>query len=369
MKKIRISLLISLVICLFLTGCPLRTSGVNIGRTYIDSPLNETTWWTGAPLAISIHDDRNVYPHMTKVKVIIDKVPYDASSRKIKESSVESISPHLYQAKIFWTPDEVGRYQLIASGYHDGRWEEDFERMTSIFINVEMGGRGGGEPATTPLPTMAAPTRDAAAPWIDLWADQYSLTAGACTSLRWDAQHVDALLLDGEAVAFNGSRQVCPTASRTYTLRGTSASEQVETSVTITVTAPPTSAPPAPQPADTSGPTLTSPSLSAAKIFDNPACGPTSNTINITAQDPSGISRVELSYRARDVKATGSWRVISMSPGSGGKYSAVLSIGDLNASLNAPDPRTVDVIIKAWDGAGNISQSGQVSFLTDYCLT
>lgn len=374
MKKKCLSILILLTVCLFSTGCGLHTMGVGLWntdkRSFIDAPLTETNWFIEIPIAITTHAN---FP-VTKILVDISKVPSDPGFHDVLETSVEEIAPGLYQSDMFWTAREPGRYKLMAYSFTGGRINDWGSWTThTIFLNINEGRGGSGEPIPTPLPTSAA-VESVPAPWIDLWADQYNLTAGACTSLRWDAQHVDTLLLDGDMVAFNGSRQVCPNETRTYSLRGISTSDQVEKTITINVTtpaepaAPPTTAPPAPQPADTSGPSLTNLSLSAAKIFDNSACGPTSNTIFINAQDPSGIARVELNYRARNIKASGAWRVISMSSAGGSSYSAVLNISDLDASLSVDDPRDVDVFIKAWDAAGNMSQSGQVSFVTDYCL-
>jgi hypothetical protein len=52
--------------------------------------------------------------------------------------------------------------------------------------------------------------------WFRL--DQNPVQAGSCTTVRWDTSGLQELTLDGEAVAANGSRQVCPVAHRTLTL-------------------------------------------------------------------------------------------------------------------------------------------------------
>ncbi len=51
------------------------------------------------------------------------------------------------------------------------------------------------------------------------WAEQYTLPAGACTTLHWDVQNVREVYLDDEGVAGYGDRRVCPTGSQFYALR------------------------------------------------------------------------------------------------------------------------------------------------------
>ena len=379
MKKGFSILAVSLVSCLLLAGCGLDITGTGLpsgSRSFIDAPLSETEWVVGLPIAITTHANFDV----SRILVNVTKEPNDPAFRQVLEIDIREVTPGIYQSDMYWTPDETGRYKLMAFSYTGSRFN-DWDSWTThtIYINVtEMpeDGRGGEAPSPTPLPTAPA-AQSAQAPWVDLWADQYSLAAGACTTLRWDAQHVEQLLLNGEAVAFSGSRQVCPGANTTYTLRGSSAAGQAETSVAISVSVPAAPVeppppqppePPAPPPADISGPTLGNLQLSAAKVFDNPACGADSVTLSIKVQDPGGIARVELHYRARTGSATGVWRVKNMSSGSGGNFTAVLSGPDFASSLAAYTPGRVDVLVKAWDSAGNLSQSAQLSFETDYCL-
>jgi hypothetical protein len=50
-------------------------------------------------------------------------------------------------------------------------------------------------------------------------ADDYQLAEGACTVLRWRAQGVNAVYLNGEGVAGEDTKNVCPPTTTTYTLR------------------------------------------------------------------------------------------------------------------------------------------------------
>lgn len=49
-------------------------------------------------------------------------------------------------------------------------------------------------------------------------ADNTSLASGQCTTLRWEVNSADSVFLDGEAVAFIGSQDVCPTTTTRYIL-------------------------------------------------------------------------------------------------------------------------------------------------------
>ncbi|MBN1657871.1 MAG: hypothetical protein JXA93_05690 [Anaerolineae bacterium] len=102
-------------------------------------------------------------------------------------------------------------------------------------------------PIPTPIPT---PTRTPFPPVeVSFRADQASITAGTCTTLRWDVEYATAVYLDGEGVVGHGTRQVCPASTTTYVLRVEAPGGDVTRSVTITVIAPvDTTPPPVPQP-------------------------------------------------------------------------------------------------------------------------
>jgi hypothetical protein len=88
----------------------------------------------------------------------------------------------------------------------------------------------------TPTPTSAPPT-SSAPPSIDFRADRTALNAGECTTLRWDVENVREVYLDGGGVTGHGTREVCPPADTTYTLRVVLTNgSSTEQTVTITVT-------------------------------------------------------------------------------------------------------------------------------------
>ena len=88
-------------------------------------------------------------------------------------------------------------------------------------------------------PSLPTSTSTPSPPDIHFRADEYTITSGNCTWLRWDVDNVRQVYLDGQGVVGHDQRQVCPTATTVYRLRvvhlnGTEAVYPL----TITVTAP-----------------------------------------------------------------------------------------------------------------------------------
>lgn len=367
-------ILISLVITLVISGCSLDTSGLgNMNRdkrSFIDAPLDESAWQAHRPIAITVHANFDV----SRILVDIIKVPSDPSFHDTLETSIQTITPALYQSVLNWTPPAAGRYRLMAYSYTGSRinaWES--WTTHTIFLNITEESGGGADPTPPSMPT-SAPADDSQPPWVDFWADQYSLIAGSCTTLRWEALRVDQLFLDGAPVAFSGSREICPSFTTSYMMLGTSSNGDIEYPLTINVSAPqppmekPIPEPPQPAPLDNTGPAIGGMSPTVVKVFDNSACGPASTTITVNVQDPGGIGRVEMHYRARTESTTGTWRFKNMSSIGSGIYSVELGIPEFASSLAAFSPGRVDFHVKAWDSAGNMTQGVQMSIETAYCL-
>ena len=116
-------------------------------------------------------------------------------------------------------------------------------------------------PTWTPRPPTSTPLPPD--PTVDFRADQTQLNAGQCTTLRWDVEYVRAVYLDGEGVAGHSTKQVCPSQSRTYTLRVVTDAGAQDYPLSINVNVPaPTPWPPTPAAA----PTLVTDSELAAAI-------------------------------------------------------------------------------------------------------
>lgn len=122
----------------------------------------------------------------------------------------------------------------------------------------------------TPRPT----TTSVPAATVSFTAQAEQITAGDCSTLRWDVDNAQAVFLDGQGVSGHASQQVCPKQTQTFELRVVSASGETRRRVTVTVIQPvasPTTSP--------SAPTSTSTSLPQKQTqFVAPQSSPTATT-------------------------------------------------------------------------------------------
>lgn len=91
----------------------------------------------------------------------------------------------------------------------------------------------------TPTPTLLAPTGP------NLRADNNPINYGGCTTIRWDVDNIKEVYFEGQPVVGHDNRNVCPTATTTYTLLVVLFDNSQQTyQITINVsTFPPTTAP------------------------------------------------------------------------------------------------------------------------------
>jgi len=84
----------------------------------------------------------------------------------------------------------------------------------------------------TDTPTLT-PTAGPAS--IEFWADRTQISAGECLSLGWRVSGVTAIYLDNQGVIGEETRQVCPTADTTYTLRVVTESGEEQRQILVRV--------------------------------------------------------------------------------------------------------------------------------------
>jgi hypothetical protein len=151
--------------------------------------------------------------------------------------------------------------------------------------------------ATPTLPPSTTPTPLPPEAWFRL--DQNPIAAGDCTTVRWDASRAQAVYLDGESVAPNDSRQVCPTAPQTYRLRivgaETEATYELVLGITGAASSSPTPTPTLPpstvaDPSPTADTTDANPSPTLRAEPQDEASPPTSTPTPPTAQVISATS-------------------------------------------------------------------------------
>lgn len=123
---------------------------------------------------------------------------------------------------------------------------DSYSGSGAIYVDDLESLRGGGLPTPTPTPTSPPPTPSGPAT-IDFRADDTSLDAGDCTTLRWDVENVREVYLNGGGVTGHGSREVCPAAATTYTLHVVLADGSTsDRTITIVVSGESGGPPPAP---------------------------------------------------------------------------------------------------------------------------
>lgn len=71
-------------------------------------------------------------------------------------------------------------------------------------------------------------------PQIDFWADATEIDPESCTTIRWSVTDIDSVYFDGEGVAGDGARDVCPDHSTAYTLQ-VRMRDGSETTQTVTI--------------------------------------------------------------------------------------------------------------------------------------
>lgn len=213
---------------------------------------------------------------------------------------------------------------------------------------------------STPHPPTPTPTSTPLSPaQVRFTADSTSLKAGECTTLRWDVENATAVFLNGEGVEGHGSRQVCPAGTTTYALYVQAPAGDVEQSITINVTAPPTATPTptwTPVPPDTTPPNIVSADVSPDVILTaGTGCPGYERTVTVAAAvgDESGIGSV--------------WATWSVGAESG---QVTLTLGNWYWATIGPVNTTGTMTIRvfAQDTVGNVAQAGPLYVNVQACI-
>lgn len=357
-----------LYLLLFTTGC-LDTSGSAPGPSaWIDAPLNGATLVVDQVVAIMGHTN---FP-TEQMYLTINGTPF-------VELAVTQTSESLWEGVGTWRPVAPGYYRLQVTTrsvqsqvVNVNVYTSDYYRSTYLTPT----------PTATLLPTQAITATQAPGVQMNFWAEGPGLIAGECTVLHWEVNYATQVTLGGEVVAQIGSRQVCPTETTGYVLRGEGPGGAQEQSLTITVTpltstptarpptsAPPTSAPPTTAaPADNTPPSLAGLSHTPDFIFDAQTCGATSALVVGRVSDPSGISKVEITYRVVRGGSVGAWRTLAAQHIEGKKYQVEIGPTQLASSLASYSGGMVEYYLRAWDGRANLLQSPIQKFEVKVCL-
>ena len=147
---------------------------------------------------------------------------------------------------IRWDVDNVNAVYFIDGGNsqpvtgHDSRVVCPTVTTTYVLRVVDKSNKTTDFPITINVNNSPPPGAS-----INFWVDNGTIDAGQCTTLRWDVKNVKAVYLNDQGVAGQGSQQVCPGSTTTYTLRVVKQDDSQETrQVTVNVNNAP---PPGPQ--------------------------------------------------------------------------------------------------------------------------
>jgi hypothetical protein len=316
-------------------------------RAWIDIPLDGSEIVAGTEIEVLSH--ASAQAGVAEVMLAVDGVPY-------RRDPPEEHGAQFSRVRQSWLAEPAGDHALQVVAYSV---EGAASSPSVAWVHVLPAPTLTPTPTPTPVATLTpVPTVSPTVPptaYVALSADRTALVQGECTTLRWQVLNATSVHLDGAGVDAQGTRQVCPTASRTYRLQATTLAGPEEQSVTIQVRAP----------ADTAPPDIGSVSASTGTVY-MPNCTP--NTVTITAQvsDAVGVDKIQVVYRV----SGGSWETRTMN-GSGGGYQATLDWGALEKSRD-PVPTTggtvVEYYIRARDAAGNTAESGTRSIAVAGCL-
>ncbi len=253
-----------------------------------------------------------------------------------------------------WQPPGPGNYTLMVRAMNSANQWGDYAQVA---VTV-----GAAPTATLAQPALPSPTptftptlvKDVTitplpAAGIAFTADQVSLTAGQCTTIRWQVTNASQVLLDNASVAASGSKQDCPTRTTTHALRVVTLDKQtVQRSLTITVvtlTSTPTrtptrtSTPTAAAPAGCSGSPNIAGSLSASPATISPGNSSTLSWGAVTNADSVEIDP--------DIGGVASPGATSVSPRQTTTYTLTARCGSNTRTQQATVTVTRGIIIVA----------------------
>jgi hypothetical protein len=132
----------------------------------------------------------------------------------------------------------------------------------------------GGPPGPDPTSTPGQPV-------IQFWVDQDRISRGACTALHWRTENAQEVRFEGQSVAGDGDRQVCPQQTTVYELRVVTGAGEENREVTVLVqdgtlptsTATPRPSAPVPTPSPSQPTPVSTPSAPAATPSPRPSSG------------------------------------------------------------------------------------------------
>lgn len=320
-------------------------------RIWIDTPRQGSQVVLGQGIDVQSH--AYAPDGVAEVGLFVDGEPYRREPPERPEERFTGVHQ-------IWVPEAAGEHVLHVVAYDIHGQSSAPALVHVIVLPAAEIAEAVITPTFTPTATVTVTPTGTVIPPVEanIWADRLDLLPGECTDLHWEVRYATAVSLDGQPVADQGTRRVCPAGTTTYRFRIDSPSGALDRDLMITVASPSESDPPV----------ISGITESADRIF-LPNCQPNTVAISANVTDASGVARVELSYRVVEGSGQGQWRTLTM-VASGGRYQATLDWAALDASLHPPvsTGATIEYVIRAWDTRGNAAQSRTLTVEYAYCL-
>jgi hypothetical protein len=223
-------------------------------RAWIDFPKDGSQFDQAQAISVVAH--AALTDGIGYVTLGVDSLPLDQKSPKEAGTIFSDFT-------FTWTPPGDGDYTLVLALYDaKGTLRASATSRVKIGKSLTFTPVISSTPTTTPTfftvtPTLTqtltpilTPTITPTSPLpitLKLVTDRSTVNAGECAHLSWFVENAEVVYFNGSEVASTGSYDACPAASQTYTLRAQRGSESREESMTISVNAGDTTAPPVPQ--------------------------------------------------------------------------------------------------------------------------
>ena len=351
MKTIRATLLGLLFILsfVFLNACTPSPTPIApvISFTHL---TRETKYDTGENIDLTVE--------ITSDKLITD-VYFTVQNTPISRKSISADQVNPLVVSEAWTADRAG--QAIVEAYAIA---QDGSVIGPASVNIEVLPPKNPTQTPTTLATAAAiqssptmqtssPTQTATVPAVDLKlninVDNDYLFPGDCTILRWKAEDVDAVFLDGEIVDRENAREICPTETTEYVLEGVFGEGKDTASVLVMVEQMLGD--------DLTGPEVTEQVFVPKLINYGESCADSSSVLTVKITDESDVLLASVFYRVSSRTEIGEWLEVMLDENDAGLYTYTFSAADLEESVETITEGKLEYYVDAMDLLINETQT------------
>jgi hypothetical protein len=179
--------------------------------------------------------------------------------------------------------------------------------------------------------------------------------------LRWKAEEVDAVWLDGEIVDREDAREICPTETTEYVLEGIKNGGKDSASTLVMVEEGLLD--------DSIGPVISEAVFDPKVIYTGDSCPIESTLFSVEISDESDVLLATLYYRAASQNASGEWLEILLDVPDEGSYTYQFTQSDLEESLVDITEGKMEYYIEAMDLLVNESKTEVQNIPIQPCKT